>query len=80
MMTYNLYDNKKLKVVVSPVVASRLCDLGYYIVKIKPKKDVHADEYKCNTVFLFEETEKFLDDFYAIVAELKQNNEKRNEI
>lgn len=70
-MTDNVYDNKKLKVVVSPVIASKLCEMGYHIVKIKPKKDVLADEYKCNTVFLFEENEKFLKDFYSLVEEIK---------
>lgn len=59
---YN-FDNKKLRVVISPVVASALCNLGYPIVKIKPKRTRDGNEYTCDTVFLFEETEEFMKDF-----------------
>ena len=70
-------ENIKLKVVISPLVASRLCDLGYPIVKIKPKRDKFSDNYNCNTVFLFEETKEFLEDFYAL-ANKEKNNKGEN--
>ena len=69
-------DEKKLKVVISPVVASKLCDLGYHIVKLKPKRVLAADEYNCNIVFLFEETENFLKDFYKWIKRVIMNKEK----
>lgn len=65
-MSGNKSYDKKLKVVISPVVASKLCDLGHHIVKLKPKRMLEADNYQCNTVFLFEETEEFLKDFYKL--------------
>lgn len=64
------YDDKKLKIVISPVVASKLCDLGYKIVKIKPKRNIYADDYNCGTVFLFEETPEFLKDFYELTNKI----------
>lgn len=67
------FDDRKLRVVISPVIASRLCNLGYSIVKIKQKRDIGLDDYKCNVVFLFEETENFLKDFYKIMDESKEN-------
>lgn len=54
---------KKLKVVISPAIASKLCEMGFPIVKIKPKRTQDVDSFKCNTVFLFEETESFLKAF-----------------
>lgn len=57
---------KKLRVVISPMVANKLCERGFYIVKIKPKRKPECDDYNCSTVFLFEETEAFLKEFYAL--------------
>lgn len=70
----NKYDNKKLKVVISPLIASKLCDLGYYIVKIKPKRGMIFSENDCSVVFLFEENEKFLLDFNKLLEEFKNRS------
>lgn len=70
----NKYDNKKLKVVISPLIASKLCDLGYHIVKIKPKRGLIFSENDCNVVFLFEENEEFLLDFNKLLEELKNRS------
>lgn len=59
-------DDRKLKVVISPIVASKLCNMGFHIVKIKPKKALYSCE-DIGTVFLFEETDEFLKAFYEIV-------------
>lgn len=71
------YDDRKLKVVISPVIASKLCNLGYPIVKLKPKRGLIFDNYDCNTIFLFEETEEFLKDFNRLLEENKRS--KRDE-
>lgn len=68
------FDDRKLKVVVSPTIASKLCDLGYAIVKIKPKRDLEADEFMCNTVFLFEQTNEFMKDFLRLTKKRKEQN------
>lgn len=62
--------DKKLKVIVSPVLAARLCNLGHPILKIKKKRTATGDKNSNETVFLFEETKKFLDDFYKLIKEL----------
>lgn len=65
-------DEIKLKVVISPAVASKLCDLGYPIVKIKPKRIQDGDNFNCTTVFLFRETDAFLRDFKKL-TDTKRN-------
>lgn len=65
-------DNRNLKVVISPIVASKLCNMGFHIVKIKPKKVTYVGE-DSGTVFLFEETPEFLNAFYEIVDKTKAN-------
>jgi len=62
--------DKKLKVIVSPVLAARLCNLGHPILKIKKKRTTVENKNLNETVFLFEETKKFLDDFYKLLKEL----------
>lgn len=62
-------DNRKLKVVIAPVMAARLCNMGYPIVKLKKKKKAFPDDYNCDTVFCFEETEHFLKDFNKLLEE-----------
>ena len=71
------YDDKKLKVVISPVIASKLCNLGYPIVKLKPKRGLIFDNHDCNTIFLFEETEEFLRDFNILLEENKNKNRSK---
>jgi len=61
---------KKLKVVISPILACRLCNKGYPILKIKQKRSGDSGSKTNETVFLFEETEEFLKDFYTIMKEL----------
>lgn len=73
------YDDRKLKVVISPVIASKLCNLGYPIVKLKPKRGLIFDGYDCNTIFLFEENEDFLRDFNRLLEESKQKRSKNDE-
>lgn len=62
--------DKKLKVIVSPVLAARLCNLGHPILKIKKKRTATEHKNLNETVFLFEETKEFLDDFYKLIKEL----------
>lgn len=64
----NIYDDKDLKVIISPSVACKLCDLGHHIVKIKPRRKESEDEHKSETVFLFEKTEEFMKDFYKVTT------------
>lgn len=65
-------DNRKLRVVISPMVASKLCNMGYPIVKIKPKKS-SSGKVSSETVFLFEETEQFDKDLNELLKETKTN-------
>jgi hypothetical protein len=74
----NKYDDRKLRVVISPILASKLCNLGHPIVKIKPKRGLVIDNYQCNTVFLFEDTEDFKKDFDRLIKEVEeQKNDGR---
>lgn len=65
------YDYRKLKVVISPSVASMLCEIGYHIVKMKEKRNIEFDNYNCGYVFLFEETDAFLNDFRELIRKRK---------
>lgn len=56
----------RCKSVFKPGVARRLIKMGNPICDIKPKKE-NPDA----SIFLFEETEKFKNDFAAIIATLK---------
>lgn len=58
---------KQLKVVISPVVAAELCSLGYKIVKLKPKHNTNGKD----TVFVFEITGNFIDDFHKVIKKYK---------
>jgi len=50
------------KVIINPSVAKKLLTMGNPIVDIKPNKDVINA-----TVFIFEETDKFIKDLSTIV-------------
>lgn len=58
---------KNLKVVISPVVAAELCSLGYKIVKLKPKHNTNGKD----TVFVFEMTGNFINDFNNVIKKYK---------
>ena len=64
-------DDRKLKIVISPVIAAKLCNMGFHIVKLKKKKKFYPDGYNCDTVFCFEETEDFLEKFNKLLEEEK---------
>lgn len=51
----------KTKLIFSPTVARKLLKLGHLVVDIKPKK-----ENKNESIFIFEDTEKFREDLNTI--------------
>jgi hypothetical protein len=71
----NLYDDKNLKVVISPVLAAKLCNIYHYpIVKLRKKRIINSNnDCGCDTVFLFEATVDFLRDFYELTNKKEQN-------
>lgn len=66
----NKNDDRNLKIVISPIIASKLCNMGFPIVKIKPKRGTNGEETSA-TIFLFEATKEFLDAFNNLIKDEK---------
>ena len=64
---------KDSKVVQYPNVARKLLHLGYKIIDLKPKKEDYS-----KTLFVFENTENFEEDFDTLMKRYEEKNKELN--
>lgn len=68
-------DNIKCKSVFSPGIARKLIQSGCHLVDIKPSKENHD-----KTIFIFEETQEFLERLSDCIKQRKSCAEKMSDV